>query len=418
MTLYLEISPLQEAQFTGVSVVTERLADHLLRRLGDDLRFFLRNRVVPRPAVEALIEQKSGGHLRETVAALDAPCAPLDPTRFSYALFPHHKTAPGAFTHEAQIIHDFSTVLTPQFQRPETIARQAPAFRSEIWSNHTTFCVSRATLDDAALYFDAERRTRLKVLSLGCDWDPAFVEASEAHRYGGAKPYVLVLATLEPRKNIDVLLRAIAADPDLLERYDFLFLGRAGWGEGVSEKLGRFDLAHRYEAGLYFPGFVSEFAKYVLLKNAHLVVYPSIFEGFGLPVLEALSLGKHVLTSISSSLTEVGGEACEYFDPNFPDQFPAALRSALGRAEAEPFNEAALIQASLFSWERAAGAILEDYEEAAERVAGPAGASPAPASDARALEAEAPAARDGAAQEGAAREENEQDAEAEASHAG
>ncbi len=365
MTLYFEISPLQEANFTGVSVVTERLADHFLRLLGDDVRFFLRNKVVPRDIVEELIDIKTGAHLREFVAGLDTPLAPEDPVAFSYGLFPNQKTQTDVFSYEAQIVHDFSTVLTPQFHQQATIDLHAPAYRREIWSNDMTFCVSRATLEDAALYFDAARHTKLQVLVEGCDWNPDFETLAVDYRYQGAKKYIIVLATLEPRKNIDVLLKLIAAQPSLLGVYDFLFLGRAGWGEGVKQKLGRFGLEDRLGDGIYFPGFVSDFAKYVLLKNAHLVVYPSVFEGFGLPVLEALTLGKHVLTSISSSIPEVGGDACVYFDPNFPEQFEGAFYDAVHLANSQPVNEAGLVQAGKFSWEACAGAIVEDYRRAA-----------------------------------------------------
>ena len=365
MTLYMEISPLQERQYTGVSVAAARIAEALLERLGPRVRFFLRDLVIPADIVREMIAENSGGHLRRLAASLPPERAPDRLDVFSYGLFPNQKTQWGAFSVEAQIVHDLSTILTPQFHRPETIQLHAPAYRREICSNDVTFCVSQATADDCAFYFDAEAHTDLKVIVEGCVWRRDFEALAAELSHRAEKPYVLVLATLEPRKNIDALLDTLSRRPDLFEAYDFLFLGRAGWGEGLADKLARFKLLEQVGHGLLFPGFVTEFAKYALLRDAHLVVYPSIFEGFGLPVLEALSLGKHVFTSLSSSIPEVGGDACIYFDPNFPEQFEERLDHALNTAAASDVNADGLWRAELFSWQAGANIIAEDYESRA-----------------------------------------------------
>lgn len=369
MTLYFEISPLQEADFTGVSVVTERLADRLMRRLGDDLVFFLRNRVVPREFVEEIVETKRGDHLRRIMANVTTDTAPRGAHGFSYGLYPNMKTQIGVFTVEAQIIHDLSTVLTPQFHAPRTVEEHARAFRREIWSNDVTFCVSEATAGDCAAYFDARAHTELKVIVEGCDWRPEYEALAAARPYAGERKLILILGTLEPRKNVEAVFRLIAAQPGLLKQCDFVFVGRSGWGEEVRETLGRFGLDRQAGESIHFPGFVTDFAKYALLRSAHLVVYPSIFEGFGLPVLEALSLGKHVLTSMSSSITEVGGEACVYFDPNVPEEFEARFLDALYLADFDPVNQAGLEQARRFSWDAAADVILMDYRARAAAAA-------------------------------------------------
>ena len=361
----MEISPLQERQYTGVSVAAARIAEALMEALGPRMRFFLRDLVIPVDIVREMIAENSGGHLRRLAASLPPERAPERADAFSYGLFPNQKTQWGAFSVEAQIVHDLSTVLTPQFHRPETIQLHAPAYRREICSNDVTFCVSQATADDCAFYFNAEAHTELKVIVEGCVWREDFEALAAKLFHPLPKPYVLVLATLEPRKNIDALLETLSRRPELFDVYDFLFLGRAGWGEGLKDKLARFQLLERVGKGVLFPGFVTEFAKYALLRDARLVVYPSIFEGFGLPVLEALSLGKHVLTSLSSSIPEVGGDACVYFDPNFPEQFEQRLQLALNAAAEAPVNHDGLWRAELFSWRAGADVIAEDYERRA-----------------------------------------------------
>ena len=106
--------------------------------------------------------------------------------------------------------------------------------------------------------------------------------------------------------------------------------------------------------GSCFPGYVEEFTKYVMLAKAALVVYPSLFEGFGLPVVEALSLGKAVVTTSSSSIPEVGGDAVYYFDPFEPASFGAVMAKALYdlKIKQDQIADCALKRAALFSWEK------------------------------------------------------------------
>src|SRR5207248_2362056 len=86
--------------------------------------------------------------------------------------------------------------------------------------------------------------------------------------------------------------------------YKFVFLGKHGWGDAVQAKLAQYDLTEEFESErILFPGFVGEFTKFAMLSRAVLVVYPSWFEGFGLPVVEALSLGKAVVTTVSSTMS-------------------------------------------------------------------------------------------------------------------
>ena len=115
---------------------------------------------------------------------------------------------------------------------------------------------------------------------------------------------------------------------------------------------------------LLFPGFVGETTKNDLVRSATLLIYPSLFEGYGLPIVEAMSFGTPCLTTMSSSMPEVGGEACFYFNPFTPAGFRTALVSALIeiRQNGPKISERCKAQASRFSWKQSYRDLVEAIE--------------------------------------------------------
>jgi len=106
-------------------------------------------------------------------------------------------------------------------------------------------------------------------------------------------------------------------------------------------------------------GFVTEFVKYRLIANAEFLVFPSLYEGFGIPALEAMSLGKPVLASRTSSFPEVVGEAGLYFDPFSADEFADALLEISHPQRLAELAPLALAQNARFSPQRMAAPIVE-----------------------------------------------------------
>lgn len=176
--------------------------------------------------------------------------------------------------------------------------------------------------------------------------------------------YILAVGTIEPRKNLIGLFKAYALLPlALQEKYPLVVAGAEGWKTGeIFASFGRL----RLEGKIKFLGFVSDALLAKLYREAALFVYPSLYEGFGFPVLEAMSFGTPVITSNVSSLPEVAGEAAVLVDP----QDPLALSSAIQRllehsGEAEDLRKKAKAQAEKFSWEKNAKEILKVFEEVA-----------------------------------------------------
>ncbi len=355
---WLEIGPLKEGNYTGISQVTAALATCMLADTTRPTGFFYGRAAVPADLVAACLEQRNGELLEWLLARLAPAAAPTSMAERNVAIFPNRKTCRRGFDVETQIVHDLSTLLTPQFHAAESIDYHALTLYDDVHSNDITFCVSAATRADVLRYLGPLDPTRVILAPLAADSvDAMRASAGEAH----AEPFVLVLGTIEPRKNIGQVLQFLADQPHVLRALRFVFLGRYGWGESVDALLERHGLHGAFEAErIVFPGFVSEAAKHRLLAHARLLIYPSLFEGFGLPVLEALAYGTPCLTTRSSSLPEVGGTVCSYFDPFLPGDFGRGFAEAL--SDTPQRRAARQARAAGFSWPRTWTVITESIQ--------------------------------------------------------
>lgn len=187
--------------------------------------------------------------------------------------------------------------------------------------------------------------------------DPAAIEAVKV-RYGIAGNYFLYLGTLQPRKN---LARLVAAFATLQSRAVLVLAGKRGW---LYDEL--FALVQRtgLEQRVLFPGYVLDEEKAALLSGAVAFVFPSLYEGFGLPVLEAQACGCPVITSTASSLPEVAGDTALLVDPTDT----AAIAAAMQRVEEDPALREDLIKRGLanvghFSWTACAQVVLSVIEQ-------------------------------------------------------
>jgi len=184
-------------------------------------------------------------------------------------------------------------------------------------------------------------------------------------RYGIRTPYLLYVGTLEPRKN---LMRAMTAFSRVSARYpdhSFYLAGELGWR---SKELLRTLEAIPNRDRVARLGYVAEDDLAALYSNAELFIYPSLYEGFGFPVIEAMACGAPVVTSNTSSLAEIADGAALLVDPHDTAAIAEAMDRALGdEAERERLRLAGLARARSFSWERSTRETLKVYEEALER---------------------------------------------------
>ena len=350
MNVYFEVGPLREREYTGISQVTAALAEQFIGDAGIDSAFFFGQMLVPKACIESLLQTRNGELLEWYLQRIPVEPAPLSSTEQSVGIFPNRKTVRGAFAKDCQIVHDLSTLLTPQFHHPDTIEYHATTLEQDMLTNDLTFCVSEATRTDVLAYFPSVESTAVVTLPLAAGAVDGVLPAAAA-----MEPYILVLGTIEPRKNVAQVLECIRARPSLTQKYRFVFLGRFGWGSSIEELIDKHGLQEQYEKGrVAFPGFAPEHIKNLLIRNAKVVVYPSLFEGFGLPVIEAAILGVPCVTTRSSSLPEAGGTSAYYFDPFTQGDFERVLMRAIIDLEVkgDAVREQSVEWVKRFSWER------------------------------------------------------------------
>ncbi|MBU0974091.1 glycosyltransferase family 4 protein [Patescibacteria group bacterium] len=172
------------------------------------------------------------------------------------------------------------------------------------------------------------------------------------------KPYILFVGTREPRKN---LLRLVEAWQPLADDFELLVAGNEGWDQ-VEEKSKQFEHEPR------FMGIVNDRELSVLYSYASVFAYPSLYEGFGLPILESFYLGTPVLTSNSSGMIEVAGNAAELIDPESPADITRGLRKILNenKEEQQKRIQRMIIRQQMFDWKKVARETIEVYKRAIE----------------------------------------------------
>jgi glycosyltransferase involved in cell wall biosynthesis len=349
----IDIGPLLEDQWTGIPVFTRRLVRALLLHGEIDLDFAFNCEKFPRAAVMQALSLGSGTFLREgwqREGAFEYELADID----GAFLFPTVKTQFGIASRQASTVHDMSTLFMPENHEEANIAFHLDNFARELATDDVVFCISEATRAALLTAFPSVA-PKARMLYQYADWPDEF-ELYDRHlpapRVGR---YAVVVGTIEPRKNLALIIRALALPELARSELRFVVIGKKGWLvdsflEGLTE-------AER--ARLVFSGFVSEFVKYRLIRHAEFLIFPSLYEGFGIPALEAMSLGKPVLAALTSSLPEVVGDAGIFFDPYSPTDFAGAVAEISDPRCLAELAPKAIAQNATFNWRRMAAPIVE-----------------------------------------------------------
>lgn len=259
------------------------------------------------------------------------------------------KTAPLVAT-----LHDLAFLRHPEYFTAHGLRFFGAALDRMMRDADEVLCSSEATRIDAEAAGFATDRLRVVPLGVAAPAVEAGHGETLRRRLGIEGRYVLHLGTAEPRKNTAALLRAA---PRLAEDVTVVLAGGAGWGDVPEAMVG---------SRVRDVGFVDEADKWALLAGAAVVCAPSLWEGFGLPALEAMAVGTPVVTSANTSLEEVVGDAGICVDPRDDDALLAALCLVLDDpATAADLASRGRQRAAAFSWERTAVATLAAYETAA-----------------------------------------------------
>lgn len=210
---------------------------------------------------------------------------------------------------------------------------------------------------------------RVKSILLGVDPIYKPVERNKAEEilsknYNVNYRYFLAVSRFDPHKNI---LRLIDAYQLILKNHPDIHLVFVGGAHtpGYSEKvLKEINTSNKVKENIHILPFVEDNHLPALYSNTIALVYPSLHEGFGLPVVEAMSCGAPVVSSDSTSLPEVGGDAVIYIDPNDTESIAKSMERILTEnGLADHLSKAGLEQAKKFSWKKMASEIIEEYEK-------------------------------------------------------
>lgn len=267
--------------------------------------------------------------------------------------------------------HDLSVFLHPQYHPPARVDFMRREIAKALQRADFLITVSDFTRREVIAHLGwPEERVRAVPLGVDAAYRPYTPEQTRAVlgsfglEHGG---YCLCVATIEPRKNIDGLLSAYAALPEALRRrYPLVLAGGPGWQSGQTHA--RMEGLAR--AGwLRYLGYVREEALPALFAGAHGFLFPSFYEGFGLPVLEAMASGVPVLCSGRASLPEVAGDSALIVEPEDGDALAAGIRRLI---EDEVWRAAARVRAreraARFTWAATAEGTVAVYRAVAERV--------------------------------------------------
>jgi glycosyltransferase involved in cell wall biosynthesis len=265
-------------------------------------------------------------------------------------------------------VHDLSFLRVPQYADPGLRAYLSAAVPRSIESAARVLADSQCTREDIVELLGVSRE-KVDVVCAGVDRHfcpirhTAELERVRA-RYRLPERFILFVGTLEPRKN---LVRLISAYARMRRKtglpHELVIAGRPGWmyqaiyAQPDREAVG--DTVH-------FPGFVEDADLPALYSLADLLAFPSLYEGFGLPPLEAMACGTPVVASNNSSLPEAVGSAALLVDAEDTDQLADAMARVLGNADLRA-NMVGLgfDQAARFTWEASAAQLLEAYRRAA-----------------------------------------------------
>ena len=361
---YLDVAPLQETEWTGIPHVAAKLAEQLLGDLDIEPRFFYNRHEIPADLIEKLLNVRNGSILRWAAGRYVFKPALSDPRTADriWGLHTNIKFARRLFPVEGVMVHDLTTLVTPQHHTEETNKYHQTKFFGDLMSSDIIFTVSHSTAKDVTDFYPETRDIPMVVSHLGVDWGhiPVALRADSEP----LEDYLLVLGTLEPRKNVGIVLDLLKARPSLTENLRIVFGGRVGWGKGFEAELEARDLTPLLDQGrILQTGFITEAAKYTLFKHARAVIYPSVYEGFGLPVAEAISLGSPVVTTASSSLPEVGRDFAHYFLAGDTESLFRAISRALARGHStvSPSGETLDEWLRYFSWARCYRTIKDGF---------------------------------------------------------
>lgn len=264
-------------------------------------------------------------------------------------------------------VHDLAFLRYPELLTGDSRRYYGQISRASVEAERI-IAVSETTRQDLLTLVDPSLSDKIVVIPEGVDADFAPIDPVEAarrlrERYGVARPFFLFVGTIEPRKNLGRLIRAFGVFRERVKRadVDLLIAGARGW---LSDDLA--DLAAASEGSVRFLGRVDRATLIELYNAALALVLVSLYEGFGLPALEAMACGRPTLVSNAGSLPDLVGTAGLQVNPTDEEQIAAAFeRLWIDGALRDELGQRGAARAAAFNWCSVARQTAEVYAQAA-----------------------------------------------------
>jgi len=264
-------------------------------------------------------------------------------------------------------VYDFSFDLYPEWHPKDRVLYFKENFWKRIKRADKIFLPSKFIYNEALNRYGFEN-LKLSVVHLGVDHEifrkhqPELVE-KVSQKYGLPENFILFVGSIEPRKNLKNLLIAYELLPQHVKKeYWLVLVGFNGWN---NKEIMAF--LNKNKERIVYIGYVSEKDLALIYNKTSIFIYPSLYEGFGLPPLEAMACGCPVIVSNRAGLPEVCGDAAYYIEPESPESIKhGILRILEDNSFREELSKKGLERAKLFTWEKTTKNLLEIFKEVLE----------------------------------------------------
>ncbi len=262
-------------------------------------------------------------------------------------------------------IHDISFNFFPQFIKWTDLFFLKMLIPWSLKRTDKIIAVSKFTKDEIIRFYKiAPEKVEVAYNSVGNNFAQNYFPQKEVDvvrtKYNLPEKFILYLGTMQPRKNLSFLIEAYVGIKDKIPGVKLVLAGKKSYN--YDRKIDQIVASYKLEKDVLFPGFIDELDKPVVFYLSQLFVFPSLYEGFGIPILEAMSQGVPVLAADISSLREVGGEGALYF--NTSDL--ASLKDKIYNVSVDNNLKNKLVNSGLekvkvFSWEKSAREMVRIY---------------------------------------------------------
>lgn len=342
----------------GVSVYTHNLLTQFQRRSSNENRFIV------------YLKQKPLKHMPQETAFFTYRIIP-GPTLWSRVFFPLYLTihqeidllfCPGHYSPAgysgklAVTIHDLAYYTYPDEFLMKDLYKLKNWTAASIRKANLVIAVSQTTQKDIIHYFP-QSQDKVQVVYNGFNPPKKLPESKILNKLTIVKDeYLLFVGTLQPRKNITTLIEAFKLTLEQSPHLKLIIVGRQGWMyDSILARAEELQIAN----SVIFTGFLPEADVQTLYRNAFCYINPSFYEGFGIPILEAMSHGCPVIASNTASLPEIGGKACLYINPHNAQDIAVSIEKLQNDKHLRnDLIAKGLEHCKTFSWEQSADKTL------------------------------------------------------------